>query len=101
MSNEASPLTCCSGAVSSHQEPEQGKRLPPSRRGRFRNETDGNWTMWRAGELVEVCFRRLRVPPWQPFGIRIDSIETMSAIDAKGAAADGRCRPGWPAPTRP
>src|SRR5262249_14509550 len=42
----------------------------------FENETDGNWTMWRTGDLIEVGFTRLRVPPWQPFSIRIEKIET-------------------------
>lgn len=50
----------------------------------FENETDGNWTMWPNGELVEVGFTRLRVPPWQPFSIRIENIDTKSVVDAKG-----------------
>ena len=50
----------------------------------FENETDGNWTLWLNGELVEVAYTRLRVPRWEPFSIRISEIETTSVVDSKG-----------------
>ena len=50
----------------------------------FENETDGNWTLWLNGELVEVAYTRLRVPRWEPFSIRIREIETTSVVDSKG-----------------
>jgi hypothetical protein len=51
----------------------------------FENETDGNWTMWaNGGDLVEVAYTRLRVPPWLPFSVRMRQIETTTVFDANG-----------------
>jgi hypothetical protein len=55
----------------------------------FVTQLDGNWALWRNGDIVEVGYTKLRIAEWQPFKLKIGSATARHTKDAKGRPLTG------------
>jgi hypothetical protein len=67
-----------------HKNPKGPADLLPVGGGLFVAELDGNFTLWRTDDIVEVSHTKLRMPTWEPFKLKLVETTATSAKEASG-----------------